>query len=210
MLCKSFNAVLRKCTYDAFVVAEFCIPVFMTLWWDCKTGDAKSIASDEQYPLHSHMSERSFSFPQPKPEMSTVPISIGPGVNHSLSTLPFPPSHPYTPKDLDLHRKGRRTSREEIMMFMMSPNVESAQATKSLSVVAISCRRAFSGLRRSYMGLCWPPLNPAHFSPSLSFKFIFNYCCSRVWWHNAREGQPCPSPRPCNIHHKCHKKQPLV
>lgn len=30
------------------------------------------------------------------------------------------------------------------MMFMMSLNVDSSQATKSLSVVAISCRRAFS------------------------------------------------------------------
>lgn len=159
------------------------------------------------------MCERSFSFPQPEPEMSTVPISISSGVNHSLSNqaiLPFSSKSLYTPKDLDLHRRGRRTNREEIMMFMMSLNVDSTQVTKSLSVVAISCRRAFSGGRRSYMGLWWPPLNPAHICPSLSFKFIFNNSFSRVCWHKACEGQPCPLLHPCNIRHKCHKKQPLV
>lgn len=30
MLYKCFNEVITKCTYNAFVVAEFCIPVILT------------------------------------------------------------------------------------------------------------------------------------------------------------------------------------
>lgn len=37
------------------------------------------------------------------------------------------------------------------MMFMMGLNVDSSQATKSLSVAVLSCRRAFSGGGGSYM-----------------------------------------------------------
>lgn len=81
-----------------------------------------------------------------EPEMSPVPInsSRNQSLFINLGHPPlFPPPCLYTTKDWDLHWRGRRTSQEEVMMFMMSLNFDSSQATKSLG--AISCRRAFSG-----------------------------------------------------------------
>lgn len=170
------------------------------------SGDAKSIPLDEQYPLHWDVWEL-FSLPRSHRAWDEHrPNNQQPGESITLyqtrPSSPFPPSPLYTPKDLDLHRRGRTTSQEEVMMFMMSLNVDSSQATKSLSVVAISCRRAFREGGCSYIRLWWPPRHIflPHFPSNLYLMvavLVLVLSC---------EGQPSQSLHRCNIRHKCQKK----
>lgn len=87
IFCERFTVILTKCTFNAFVVVEVSIPVMIIysnetlkpFWW------RKSIPFDKLYPLHSDVWEIVRIPAATEPEMSPVPITSSPGVNHSLS-----------------------------------------------------------------------------------------------------------------------------